>query len=305
MGKFQSTPSLRRATRLLSSFLSSTWFQSTPSLRRATCNTAALNRSGAVSIHALLAESDPGVTSTECPQPCFNPRPPCGERRHVTQGSGEGDGFNPRPPCGERLAGFYLLPFLHKFQSTPSLRRATVQATMSGRSVQVSIHALLAESDSQRSGIQRHQERFNPRPPCGERPFSILFRAVAALFQSTPSLRRATWSSFLAHINQCCFNPRPPCGERPCPPWMTSCSLTVSIHALLAESDQSHLSYRGGCVRFNPRPPCGERRAPRHPRFPAGRFQSTPSLRRATESGNPQKLKHRVSIHALLAESDS
>ena len=87
----------------------------------------------------------------------------------------------------------------------------------------------------------------------------------------------------------CCFNPRPPCGERPCPPWMTSCSLTVSIHALLAESDQSHLSYRGGCVRFNPRPPCGERRAPRHPRFPAGRFQSTPSLRRATTARSPRR----------------
>ena len=123
----------------------------------------------------------------------------------------------------------------------------------------VSIHALLAESDGPRGGGGRRSHRFNPRPPCGER-----------LFPMTPTAL------------SCCFNPRPPCGERPCPPWMTSCSLTVSIHALLAESDQSHLSYRGGCVRFNPRPPCGERRAPRHPRFPAGRFQSTPSLRRAT-----------------------
>ena len=281
MGKFQSTPSLRRATRLLSSFLSSTWFQSTPSLRRATCNTAALNRSGAVSIHALLAESDPGVTSTECPQPCFNPRPPCGERRHVTQGSGEGDGFNPRPPCGERLAGFYLLPFLHKFQSTPSLRRATVQATMSGRSVQVSIHALLAESDSQRSGIQRHQERFNPRPPCGERPFSILFRAVAALFQSTPSLRRATWSSFLAHINQCCFNPRPPCGER-------------------LEQGQKKWDW----AQFQSTPSL--RRATSRTPVPikSTTFQSTPSLRRATDRAEAEAAGAIVSIHALLAESD-
>ena len=145
---------------------------------------------------------------------------------------------------------------------------------------------------------------FNPRPPCGERPAGLRCQSKARRFNPRPpcgerrTARRPTALS-------CCFNPRPPCGERPCPPWMTSCSLTVSIHALLAESDQSHLSYRGGCVRFNPRPPCGERRAPRHPRFPAGRFQSTPSLRRATESGNPQKLKHRVSIHALLAESDS
>ena len=145
----------------------------------------------------------------------------------------------------------------------------------------VSIHALLAESDGPRGGGGRRSHRFNPRPPCGER-----------LFPMTPTAL------------SCCFNPRPPCGERPCPPWMTSCSLTVSIHALLAESDQSHLSYRGGCVRFNPRPPCGERRAPRHPRFPAGRFQSTPSLRRATFYYVSRHLFRNVSIHALLAESD-
>ena len=282
MGKFQSTPSLRRATRLLSSFLSSTWFQSTPSLRRATCNTAALNRSGAVSIHALLAESDPGVTSTECPQPCFNPRPPCGERRHVTQGSGEGDGFNPRPPCGERLAGFYLLPFLHKFQSTPSLRRATVQATMSGRSVQVSIHALLAESDLVFFSCPYKPVLFQSTPSLRRATIPYDTYCVILLFQSTPSLRRATVPALDDIVQLNGFNPRPPCGERPKSPLLpwglctfqstpslrratrpTSSPLPsrpVSIHALLAESDLPGTFTARSSTSFNPRPPCGERR---------------------------------------------
>ena len=212
-----------------------------------------------VSIHALLAESDLQHGSVEPVRGGFNPRPPCGERprRHV-----------------------YGVPAA-LFQSTPSLRRATVQATMSGRSVQVSIHALLAESDSQRSGIQRHQERFNPRPPCGERPFSILFRAVAALFQSTPSLRRATWSSFLAHINQCCFNPRPPCGER-------------------LEQGQKKWDW----AQFQSTPSL--RRATSRTPVPikSTTFQSTPSLRRATDRAEAEAAGAIVSIHALLAESD-
>ena len=56
------------------------------------------------------------------------------------------------------------------FQSTPSLRRATVVESVNGFLLAVSIHALLAESDLQHLQAAR-------------RPFE---------FQSTPSLRRAT-----------------------------------------------------------------------------------------------------------------
>ena len=148
MGKFQSTPSLRRATRLLSSFLSSTWFQSTPSLRRATRRLLPAPLPSQVSIHALLAESD-------CPGNDVR------EKRA---------GFNPRPPCGERLSAIRDSAASRTFQSTPSLRRATILDIISCCGCPVSIHALLAESDLVF--------------------FSCPYKPV--LFQSTPSLRRAT-----------------------------------------------------------------------------------------------------------------
>ena len=124
-----------------------------------------------VSIHALLAESDksPPVFS---PLPrCFNPRPPCGERRHegvnrrqilgfqstpslrrATPAPGLPDcqepGFNPRPPCGERPGNVLYTSHVVEFQSTPSLRRATHLIPSLIFKRQVSIHALLAESDA-------------------------------------------------------------------------------------------------------------------------------------------------------------
>ena len=79
--KFQSTLSLRRATycapppeRIQSSF------QSTLSLRRATDTVMARGFGGLISIHALLAESDP-ISRLPARDPRnFNPRSPCGER---------------------------------------------------------------------------------------------------------------------------------------------------------------------------------------------------------------------------------
>ena len=104
-----------------------------------------------------------------------------------------------------------------KFQSTPSLRRATGTLHMFVFAGTVSIHALLAESDL---------ERMTPS-------------GVSVKFQSTPSLRRATYAgdqkmpcikvsihALLAESDVQCvhvsryqkgFNPRPPCGERRSP----------------------------------------------------------------------------------------
>ena len=170
------------------------------------------------------------------------------------------------------------------FLSTLSLRRATSDAFAAVSTLLISIHALLAESDGS---------------PC--MIWSNIF-----LFLSTLSLRRATTGTTSAKMPRWDFYPRSPCGERlqchppqPRPPF-------ISIHALLAESDAneaattanealflSTLSLRratkspansGPRIRyFYPRSPCGER---------------------------PGCLKLLVmhiliSIHALLAESDS
>ena len=101
-----------------------------------------------ISIHALLAESD---------APRFTP---AASRRN----------FYPRSPCGERLFGRILSVSSGLFLSTLSLRRATPRKTEVPGAIEISIHALLAESDFVK-------QKFNTSSP---------------KFLSTLSLRRAT-----------------------------------------------------------------------------------------------------------------
>ena len=79
----------------------------------------------------------------------FYPRSPCGERRfgrimNVSSGSD----FYPRSPCGERLIFTARQAAVGVFLSTLSLRRATAYQRQKAQNQQISIHALLAESDT-------------------------------------------------------------------------------------------------------------------------------------------------------------
>ena len=213
--------------------------------------------------------------------------------------------FYPRSPCGERLPAFWLLD----------------------SNAGISIHALLAESDSGHNfrgrvcqgflstlSLRRatkipyqckiDQENFYPRSPCGERRPHRQKNINSRAFLSTLSLRRATWL-------RC---------------WQLA-ARDISIHALLAESDVVHalkfadlvlflstLSLRratlagpsGPAFLFNfyPRSPCGERLTSSIVIVILRKFLSTLSLRRATSSGNSCTQALPISIHALLAESD-
>ena len=212
---FQSTLSLRRATAIFPRSLGTSTFQSTLSLRRAT-------RMATTSLRFIWH---------------FNPRSPCGERQGRCRRPLHGLDFNPRSPCGERHLRGVPPGGAGQFQSTLSLRRATIRTTEGLAADRISIHALLAESDPRGRDCVHHHAHFNPRSPCGERleiretdtPEQIfqstlsLRRATGhpkqsvrtmAKFQSTLSLRRATWSR---QHQPCClryFNPRSPCGER-------------------------------------------------------------------------------------------
>ena len=171
----------------------------------------------AISIHALLAESDRlsgylvGVYSY------FYPRSPCGERL-LTGGSSCDDGnFYPRSPCGERRSNQPVTMRTWKFLSTLSLRRATQAANgLANAPPEISIHALLAESDTRRTYHKDESQEFlstlSLRRATGI--LAISLRIVFAEFLSTLSLRRATAFSFALLY-----------------------STTISIHALLAESD--------------------------------------------------------------------
>ena len=104
----------------------------------------------------------------------------------------------------------------------------------------------------------------------------------------------------------CHFYPRSPCGERPIGPQIIADRVGISIHALLAESDAMLFITGFPMQNFYPRSPCGERPYREkisenqymhfYPRSPCGE---------RLENALRQIVNRRISIHALLAESDS
>ena len=126
---------------------------------------------GHISIHALLAESDRRRASESIGTLHFYPRSPCGERqptatrnnknnvflstlslRRATLGNAvvvrRTSNFYPRSPCGERPVAKRTTDIRPPFLSTLSLRRATTDFSDRFPLPSISIHALLAESDS-------------------------------------------------------------------------------------------------------------------------------------------------------------
>ena len=147
-----------------------------------------------ISIHALLAESDYIMTTTICIALKFlstlslrrATAPPYNLMIQHTH-------FYPRSPCGERLITIRFLLRLPKFLSTLSLRRAT--------------------------SLQRNQA-FQPLPFLStlslRRATTLAVLAILqhCRFLSTLSLRRATTLHLVVFGSDCNFYPRSPCGER-------------------------------------------------------------------------------------------
>ena len=190
----------------------------------------------------------------------FYPRSPCGERPFRQLQSALRRDFYPRSPCGERQVELNGTASKITFLSTLSLRRATHFDNYNLHCVEISIHALLAESDHPVGVLVRIIENFYPRSPCGERQH---------------------FDNYNLH-----------CVE-------------ISIHALLAESDYLGARKPHYVRYFYPRSPCGERRVWACSAGSVYSFLSTLSLRRATHFDNYNLHCVEISIHALLAESDS
>ena len=81
--------------------------------------------------------------------------------------------------------------------------------------------------------------------------------------------------------------------------------IIISIHALLAESDLPSRRLGAKIWYFYPRSPCGERPSIFASASALQVFLSTLSLRRATPGVATGQSPERISIHALLAESDA
>ena len=215
-----------------------------------------------------------------------------------------------------------------EFLSTLSLRRATTAiATSTGAFTIISIHALLAESDLANRVRDAQNLDFYPRSPCGERHMQLQLCRTKSKFLSTLSLRRATRHPERRTAGNRHFYPRSPCGERlPMTErivagfeFLSTLSLrratpaamgyypavSISIHALLAESDVVAVHNTDGALNFYPRSPCGERHNRLSMFHTSLTFLSTLSLRRATNWRPRESTQLCISIHALLAESDT
>ena len=204
---------------------------------------------------------------------------------------------------------------MEAFLSTLSLRRATARGSAANHRADISIHALLAESDR----LPRHRDA----------PEKISIHALLAESDcSEPSYSRWTAISIhalLAESDRRQWSERISAGisihallaeSDKHPLYISVCPYGISIHALLAESDAFSVS-SGSCPwYFYPRSPCGERHIalceyPSHFLFlstlslrratlgvdlpdPVDTFLSTLSLRRATQitAGQPARQTH-------------
>ena len=147
--------------------------------------------------------------------------------------------FYPRSPCGER-------PHLAESES---------------ESQNISIHALLAESDIMFVNLRVMDDSISIHALLAESDLiDTQNLCVCVIFLSTLSLRRATQTYYCENSPQINFYPRSPCGERRPRPQPPQGESSISIHALLAESDRRS------------RKPCHLQTS----------FLSTLSLRRAT-----------------------
>ena len=315
-------------------------------MRRATAHFASQIHSVGISIHALLAESDIEVVeigvgcliflSTLSLRRATNLRVVDGSRstlslRRATcysfRHSASCRHFYPRSPCGERPVISFLPSRSPTFLSTLSLRRATTQMQAAFKGPEISIHALLAESDGprckgpwacfpflstlslRRATIRPHQRHF-----AADISIHALlaesdeaedgYKDTVTEFLSTLSLRRATVEEVSGDTWTRDFYPRSPCGERP---------------RLATRSRHYPMD-------FYPRSPCGERHDTSslmqcqakflstlslrratvifRKRDTPSQFLSTLSLRRATVQPSLDYNYSIISIHALLAESD-
>ena len=126
---------------------------------------------------------------------------------------------------------------------------------------EISIHALLAESDGAISQLQCALGNFYPRSPCGE---------------------RRAYLQYLCELSLQNFYPRSPCGERRLflLPFYTRQQFLSTLS--LRRATEYWVGGYGTANNFYPRSPCGERLRRLHMADFDKIFLSTLSLRRAT-----------------------
>ena len=263
MFRFQSTPSARRATGVLSAVpYISGYFNPRPPRGGRPGLPRRQGRHPELSSPALREEGDPGCVHFAAAGRDFNPRPPRGGRHIAPIGYAQTprisihalreEGDRERRTGADRKDGFQSTPSarratrrrarqcrcIYKFQSTPSARRATI----------LYMSTLLPSTN------------FNPRPPRGGRRSSGLCSLWGARY----------------------FNPRPPRGGRLDAGELVPFYVDISIHALREEGDvRSCLTHITPMI-FQSTPSARRATFGTSSSGTKTLFQSTPSARRAT-----------------------
>ena len=168
----------------------------------------------AISIHAPLAGCD---IFSQLVSPCsFIPihAPLAGCDVSSVMPCNASMNFNPRTPCGVRRTHPRTARARNRFQSTHPLRGATRLIPPLFIQLFISIHAPLAGCDRRKNDVQRPVVHFNPRTPCGVRPYQAARIVFTLSFQSTHPLRGATQTPSRHCQTARNFNPRTPCGVR-------------------------------------------------------------------------------------------
>ena len=238
--KFLSTLSLRRATTFQTEFCwpECHFYPRSPCGER--LDPQKYDRTNLdISIHALLAESDPGERHASSQQEKFLST--LSLRRATAR---------PAWPVKAAPISIHALlaesdgntayPFstTNPFLSTLSLRRATSNRPVTMHTWKISIHALLAESDAWNRFTQRRD-----------------FISIHALLAESDHMchrvdRGRAYISIHALLAE----------SDPLQQYLVPSALQISIHALLAESDGRVNSMLTLIQNFYPRSPCGERR---------------------------------------------
>ena len=213
--------------------------------------------------------------------------------------------FYPRSPCGERHGD---------------------AAVYAGRH-EISIHALLAESDGRQARPTRKTCYFYPRSPCGERPAGRHYRerqghisihallaesdagrpyfvykdiiSIHALLAESDGQRRQTADGHRAISIHALLAESDVFLLR-----KITITVDISIHALLAESDVNEIPDQRQINQFLSTLSLRRATTTIITICTVLKFLSTLSLRRATALDLLGWLRVLISIHALLAESD-
>ena len=123
----------------------------------------------------------------------------------------------------------------------------------------ISIHASHAGCDFSIAVILCNLINFNPRIPCGMRPWSVMGFFIPLRFQSTHPMRDATSSVSKVLSNFFLFQSTHPMRDATKIRAKLVLMTTISIHASHAGCDIPFLVRVSPLKNFNPRIPCGMR----------------------------------------------